>query len=128
MIENIVRHIEEGLSADARRRSRAPARSASPSCRSAFSLIAVFIPLLLMSGIVGRLFREFAVTVSVAIARFAGGLADADADDVLALPASSESTGGTAGSTASSSACFDGLLDVYRSRPQSRAAPPASSR
>src|SRR5437879_5970455 len=32
------------------------------------SLIAVFIPILLMSGIVGRLFREFAVTLSVAIA------------------------------------------------------------
>ena len=32
------------------------------------SLIAVFIPLLLMGGIVGRLFREFAVTLSVAIA------------------------------------------------------------
>ena len=33
------------------------------------SLIAVFIPLLFMGGIVGRLFREFAVTLSVAIAR-----------------------------------------------------------
>src|SRR6185312_14443044 len=32
-----------------------------------FSLIAVFIPLLLMGGIIGRLFREFAVTVSVAV-------------------------------------------------------------
>ena len=32
------------------------------------SLVAVFIPILLMGGIVGRLFREFAVTLSVAIA------------------------------------------------------------
>ncbi len=32
-----------------------------------FSLIAVFIPLLFMGGIIGRLFREFAVTVSVAV-------------------------------------------------------------
>ena len=40
------------------------------------SLVAVFIPILLMGGIVGRLFREFAVTLSVAIRRFAGGLAD----------------------------------------------------
>ncbi len=31
------------------------------------SLVAVFIPLLLMGGLIGRLFREFAVTVSVAI-------------------------------------------------------------
>ena len=34
VIENIVRHIEEGLTPDTKRRSRAPARSASPSCRS----------------------------------------------------------------------------------------------
>ena len=32
------------------------------------SLVAVFIPLLMMGGVVGRLFREFAVTLSVAIA------------------------------------------------------------
>ena len=32
-----------------------------------FSLVAVFIPLLLMSGIVGRLFREFAITVTSAV-------------------------------------------------------------
>ena len=34
VIENIVRHLEDGLTPDARRRSRARARSASPSCRS----------------------------------------------------------------------------------------------
>ena len=48
------------------------------------SLIAVFIPILLMGGIVGRLFREFAVTLSVAIAGLAGGVADHHADDVRA--------------------------------------------
>ena len=32
-----------------------------------FSLVAVFIPLLLMGGIVGRLFREFAMTISIAV-------------------------------------------------------------
>ena len=35
------------------------------------SLVAVFIPILLMGGMVGRLFREFAVTLSVAIVRLA---------------------------------------------------------
>ena len=39
------------------------------------SLIAVFIPILMMPGIVGRLFREFAVVLSVAIAISHGGLA-----------------------------------------------------
>ena len=45
------------------------------------SLIAVFIPLLLMGGIIGRLFREFAVTLSMTIVGFGRGVADVDADD-----------------------------------------------
>ena len=49
------------------------------------SLIAVLIPLLFMGDIVGRLFREFAVTLSVTILRFGAGLADTYADDVLAV-------------------------------------------
>jgi len=62
MIENISRYIEEG-----NRRSRprqGSDRSVSPSFRSPFSLIAVLIPLLFMGDIVGRLFREFAVTLA----------------------------------------------------------------
>ena len=50
------------------------------------SLIAVFIPLLMMGGIVGRLFREFAVTLSVAILMSLVGFADDDADDVRDFP------------------------------------------
>ena len=52
------------------------------------SLIAVLIPLLLMSGIIGRLFREFAVTHRHDDRRLGAGRADADADDGLALPQS----------------------------------------
>ncbi len=66
VIENISRHLEEGLS---------PYEAAMLGSREigftvmsmSISLIAVFIPILLMGGIVGRLFREFAVTLSVAI-------------------------------------------------------------
>ncbi len=66
MIENIVRYIEEG---------EAPFAAAIKGAGQigftivsiTFSLIAVFIPLLFMGGIIGRLFREFAVTVSVAV-------------------------------------------------------------
>jgi len=66
MIENIVRHIEEG---------KTPMQAALEGAGEigftilsiSISLIAVFIPLFLMSGIVGLLFREFAVTVAVAI-------------------------------------------------------------
>jgi hydrophobic/amphiphilic exporter-1 (mainly G- bacteria), HAE1 family len=66
MLENIYRHIEEGLS---------PMEAALKGSREigftilsiSLSLVAVFIPLLLMGGIIGRLFREFAVTVTMTI-------------------------------------------------------------
>ena len=55
------------------------------------SLIAVFIPILLMGGIVGRLFREFALTLVARDHGVAGDLADHDADDVRAVPAADAS-------------------------------------
>ncbi len=66
MLENIFRHIEEGerpMDAAIKGASEIGFTIVSISA----SLIAVFIPLLLMSGIVGRLFREFAVTVTIAV-------------------------------------------------------------
>ena len=67
VIENITRYIEEGMN---------PYEAAMKGSKEigftvlsmSTSLIAVFIPILLMGGIVGELFREFAVTLSVAIA------------------------------------------------------------
>jgi multidrug efflux pump len=66
VLENISRHIEDGMSPmDAAFRG---AREVGFTVMSiSFSLIAVFIPILLMGGILGRLFREFTVTLSVAI-------------------------------------------------------------
>jgi multidrug efflux pump len=66
MIENIVRFIEMG---------EAPFEAALKGARQigftvislSFSLVAVFIPLIFMTGIVGRLFREFAITLSIAV-------------------------------------------------------------
>jgi len=66
MVENIVRHIEDGAT---------PMRAALDGAREigftilsiSVSLVAVFIPLFLLSGVVGLLFREFAVTVAVSI-------------------------------------------------------------
>ena len=66
MLENIVRHVEGGMR---------PFEAALKGSREigftivsiTFSLIAVFIPVLLMGGMVGRVFREFAVTIAVAI-------------------------------------------------------------
>ncbi len=66
VLENITRYLEKGM---------APVPSAFRGAREigftvlsmSTSLVAVFIPILLMGGIVGRLFREFAVTLSIAI-------------------------------------------------------------
>jgi len=67
VIENVTRHLEAGMR---------PMQAAFQGAKEigftvvtmSVSLIAVFIPILMMTGIVGRLFREFAVTLSVAIA------------------------------------------------------------
>jgi hydrophobe/amphiphile efflux-1 (HAE1) family protein len=66
VIENITRYIEQGM-----RPMQAALKGAQEIgftvLSISISLVAVFIPILLMGGIVGRLFREFAVTLSVAI-------------------------------------------------------------
>ncbi len=66
MLENIFRHMEEGM-----RPMEAALKGAAEIgftiVSISASLIAVFIPLLLMGGIVGRLFREFAMTVTIAV-------------------------------------------------------------
>jgi hydrophobic/amphiphilic exporter-1 (mainly G- bacteria), HAE1 family len=67
MLENIYRHIEAGMS------PREAALKGSGEIgftiiSISLSLVAVFIPLLLMGGIIGRLFREFAITVTMTIA------------------------------------------------------------
>ena len=67
VIENITRYLEKGM---------APLEAALEGSKEigftvlsmSLSLIAVFIPILLMSGILGRIFREFAITLSVAVA------------------------------------------------------------
>ena len=66
VIENITRHLEQGMEPlDAALRG---AREIGFTVLSiSISLVAVFIPILMMGGIVGRLFREFAVTLSLAI-------------------------------------------------------------
>src|SRR5258706_4841766 len=66
VIENVSRYLEQGMR---------PMEAALKGAREvgftvisiSMSLVAVFIPILLMGGIVGRLFREFAVTLSTAI-------------------------------------------------------------
>jgi hydrophobe/amphiphile efflux-1 (HAE1) family protein len=67
MLENIFRHIEGGMRPmDAALKGAGEIGFTIVSI--SFSLVAVFIPLLLMGGIVGRLFREFAICVTITIA------------------------------------------------------------
>ena len=67
VVENIYRHVEEGES-PLEAAFKGSAEIGFTVLSISFSLVAVFIPLLLMSGIIGRLFREFALTVTASIA------------------------------------------------------------
>ena len=81
MLENIVRHMENG---------EPPMEAAFKGAKEigftivsmTLSLTAVFIPVLFMSGLLGRLLHEFAVTIVAAVLVSGFRLADADADDV----------------------------------------------
>ena len=67
MLENVYRHIEAGLS-PLQATLKGAGEIAFTIISISVSLVAVFIPLLLMGGIIGRLFREFAVTMTMTIA------------------------------------------------------------
>jgi multidrug efflux pump len=67
VLENITRYVEHGMSA-VQAAFKGAAEIGFTVVSMSVSLVAVFIPLLMMGGIVGRLFREFAVTLSIAIA------------------------------------------------------------
>jgi multidrug efflux pump len=66
VLENITRHIEDGLS-PLEAALKGAGEVGFTVLSMSISLIAVFIPILLMGGIIGRLFREFAMTISIAI-------------------------------------------------------------
>ena len=113
MLENIVRHIEGGMR---------PFEAALKGSREigftivsiTFSLIAVFIPVLLMGGMVGRVFREFAVSIAVAIITVRFRLADAHADAVRARAARAiTARKSRISSCARSSALFERWLRAY---------------
>ena len=81
------------------------------------SLAAVFIPVLFMGGILGRLLHEFAVTIGVADPHLRLRVADADADAVQPLPASRRPKQKHGRLYRASERFFDGMRDVYDARP-----------
>ena len=122
MIENIARYIEEGES---------PLEAALKGAEQigftivslTVSLIAVLIPLLFMGDIVGRLFREFAVTLSVTI--LISAVVSLTLTPMMCaklLQHKRQSQAGQAVSTARS-AVFNGIIDFYDATLQVRAAP-----
>jgi multidrug efflux pump len=111
VLENITRHIEDGMSP-----MEASLRGASEVgftvLSMSISLIAVFIPILMMGGIIGRLFREFAMVISISIMiSLAVSLATTPMMCAVLLR---EETGEHGRLYRMSEAFFDAMLDVYR--------------
>ena len=114
MLENIVRHMEDGRERDgggARRRRR---KSRFTIVSMTLSLAAVFIPVLFMGGIVGRLLHEFAVTIGVAILVSGLRVAHPDADAVQPLPAAAGTQLRHGRIYMAIERVFDGSRDVLR--------------
>jgi multidrug efflux pump len=112
VLENISRHIEAGMP-----RRQAAILGASEVgftvLSMSVSLIAVFIPILLMGGIVGRLFREFAMTLSVAIV-ISLAISLATTPMMCAFLLRRESAARHGRYYRASERFFDGLLGGYR--------------
>jgi len=112
VLENVTRYIEDGLS---------PLEAALKGANEvgftvlsmSISLIAVFIPILLMGGIVGRLFREFAMTISISIL-ISLAISLATTPMMCAVLLRGEPHEGHAGSTRSAERFFDAMLNLYR--------------
>ena len=116
MLENIVRHLEMGKPPHAGGARRRRAEVGFTILSMTFSLAAVFIPVLFMGGIVGRLFHEFAVTIGVAI--LVSGFVSLTLTPMLCSRflqrAGTEAHG--AHRTRCTGRTFDGLLDAMLAR------------
>ena len=112
VMENITRHLEAGMKPfDAAIKGAEEIGFTVLSI--SVSLIAVFIPLLLMGGIVGRLFREFAVTLSTAIV--VSMVVSLTTTPMMCAPFSkTRASKNTAASTKASERAFGGMLSFYR--------------
>jgi hydrophobe/amphiphile efflux-1 (HAE1) family protein len=112
MIENIVRYIEAGDS-PMEAALKGSSQIGFTIISISISLVAVFIPLLFMSGIIGRLFREFAMTVSIAV--MVSAVISLTLTPVMcALFLKREEASGTGGRfNRTAEKFFDGMLKFY---------------
>jgi multidrug efflux pump len=112
VLENITRHIEDGmtpLEASLKGASEVGFTVLSMS----ISLIAVFIPILLMGGIIGRLFREFAMVISISI-MISLAISLATTPMMCAVLLRSDTGEGHGWLYRTSESFFDAMLDAYR--------------
>jgi multidrug efflux pump len=112
VLENITRHIEDGmtpLEASLKGASEVGFTVLSMS----ISLIAVFIPILLMGGIIGRLFREFAMVISISII-ISLAVSLATTPMMCAVLLRSDAAEGRGWFYRTSERFFDAMLDAYR--------------
>jgi multidrug efflux pump len=112
VLENVSRYLEEGMS---------PLEAALKGANEvgftvlsmSISLIAVFIPILLMGGIVGRLFREFAMTISISIL-ISLVISLTTTPMMCAVMLKAETSEGHGRLYQLSERCFEAMLDFYR--------------
>jgi HAE1 family hydrophobic/amphiphilic exporter-1 len=110
MLENIVRHIESGMSPMAAA-FRGSQEIGFTILSMTLSLAAVFIPILFMSGMLGRMFREFAVTICTAI--LVSGVVSITLTPMLCSRLLREGTQKHGGIYRASDRVFQGLLRFY---------------
>ncbi len=113
VLENITRYVEHGMDA-VQAAFKGAAEIGFTVISMSTSLVAVFIPLLLMGGIVGRLFREFAVTLSIAIGVSLLVSLTTTPTMCAKFLRPSESDKRHNAFYRSSEWCFDNLLETYR--------------
>ena len=121
MLENIVRHIEEGMP-PFEAALKGSGEIGFTIVSITISLVAVFIPVLLMGGVVGRIFNEFAVVVTISIV--ASALVSLTLTPMLARAPAGAAAGtaqrGATCSSAASTACSPGYRGAARPLPARR--------
>jgi multidrug efflux pump len=111
VLENVTRHIEEGAT-PLEAAIKGAAEVGFTVLSMSISLIAVFIPILLMGGIIGRLFREFAMTISIAI--LISLVVSLATTPMMCAVLLRRDTGGHGRIYHASERFFDAMLDFYR--------------
>src|SRR5580704_11364256 len=112
VLEDVTRHIEDGMS-PLEASFKGASEVAFTVLSMSISLIAVFIPILMMGGIIGRLFREFAMVISISI-MISLAVSLATTPMMCAVLLRSDSGEGHGWFYRTSERFFDAMLDAYR--------------